>query len=364
MGHDIEKIKTELANIGVDLSKGVEDPRLTTYLQILGKHLYSKNGWHETKEFLDLVNEAKRMALKRVWGRRQDLKTDILEYFDITSSNTSITNLFRDLTIITKEEKNRARQILYRLCQEGVLENNGRGVYNKPQECVSCDWVNAEVEYLKLWLPFEMSSPDFTMLNPGNIITYMGEPDSGKSAVAMNIAKENRRNYNVHYFSSELRAPDFKMRMSKFGDCSIQQMEQITFYPEINDYVSVIRTGRGNLNIIDYVELHDDFYKISKIFDGIHKKLDGALCVALLQKDPKKEYGTGGYFSQQKPVVSVSLSGGNIACITKQKGWNPKIQNPKYKVYRYKLVDGCRFMRATHSVGWTTREQSGVSHGV
>jgi len=361
---DIEKLRTQIADLGVELTRGVEGPRLSIFLQILGKAFYTDNGFGETKEFLELVESSKRMALNKVWGRRGDLKQEVLDYFCDIDCDKTMAQLCHDMTIVTKEEKTRLRKVLSRLVKDGVLENTGRGMYKKPQDCQPCDWVNTEVEYCSLWLPFEMSSPDFTMINPGNIICYMGDPDSGKSAIGMNIAKENRRNYNVHYFSSELRASDFKMRMSKFVDCSVKQMEEITFYPEINDYAAAIRPGKGNLNIIDYVELHEKFYAVSKIFDDIHKKLDGAICVALLQKDPAKEYGTGGYFNQQKPVVSVSLSKGNIACITKQKGWNPKIQNPKYKIYRYKLIDGCRFTRATPSVGWVNRNETEVQHGI
>ena len=106
------------------------------------------------------------------------------------------------------------------------------------------------------------------------------------------------------------------------------------------------------------------FYDIGGILNDIHKKLDGANAIINIQKDPGKEFGLGGNFSQMKPMLSVSLNPGNIATITKLKEWNERVENPNRKIYRYKLIDGCKFTRATPSVGWTTKQQGGIEHGI
>ena len=72
------------------------------------------------------------------------------------------------------------------------------------------------------------------------------------------------------------------------------------------------------MNLIDYIEMHDNFYEIAGIMSKLHDKLDGALLVAAIQKDPNAKYGRGGSFTQEKPVLSVSLDQG-VATISKCK---------------------------------------------
>ena len=363
MEHDIEKIRTDMADLAVELVNGVEGPRLSYYLQILGKERHNNNGWHETSEFLELCESAKRMALNKVWGRDRDLKSEVLEYFNVTSCDASITELCQHLTIVTKKEKGRLRTILSRLVSpENVLENRGRGHYHLVKEASFIDWTTAETSPVSLWLPFELSSPDFSVLTPGDMVIIMGTPNAGKTAATMSIAKENRRNYRVYYFSTEITPSSFNRRMRKFKDCSTDQMKEIRFSNDFSDFADVIQPGEGVLNIIDYLDIYKDFAEIGARLSAIHSKLKGAIAVVNIQKDPNKEVGIGGFFNQMKPMLSISLDPGNIATITKCKEWNPNIPNPNRKVYHYKLIDGCKFTRATPSVGWVNKSES--QHGL
>lgn len=364
MEYDIEKIRTEMADLAVELTTGVEGPRLSYYLQILGKERCSDNGFHETSTFLDLCESAKRMALRKVWGRERDLKSEVLEYFNVTSCDANITELCNHLTIVTKKEKGRLRTILSRLVKpEGILENRGRGRYHLVKEAEFTDWTTAETSPISLWLPFELSSPDFSVLTPGDMVIIMGTPNAGKTAATMAIAKENRRNFNTYYFSTEITPASFNRRMGKFKDCSTDQMKDIRFSNDFSDFADVIKPGEGVLNIIDYLEIYKDFSEIGSRLSEIHSKLKGAMAVVNIQKDPNKDVGVGGYFNQMKPMLSISLDYGNIATITKCKEWNPKISNPNRKVYIYKLIDGCKFTRATPSVGWVHKHEAGIEHG-
>jgi len=361
---DKEELKTKLADLAVELTKGVEGPRLDTYLQLLGKWIHADNGFGESNEFLELCNSAKRMALKRVWGRERDLKSDILDYFNVTNCYADITTISRDLTIVTKQEKQRLRTLLWRLVNEDkILENAGRGKYRLIKDCSFVDWANASTDPIDLWLPFELSSPHFSILNPGDIVLFMGSPNSGKTAATLSIAKENRRKWDVYYFSTEISAASFNRRLKKFKDSDIKPNE-IKFSDDFNDFADIIQPGHGKLNIIDYLEVYDNFYEIGNILNKIHKKLDGAVCVANIQKDPNKEFGLGGNFSQMKPVLSVSLDRENVATITKCKEFNnERIENPYRKVFYYKIVEGCKLIRRTPSVGWVRKNENGGQHG-
>lgn len=368
MEHDIEKIRTEMADLAVELTNGIEGPRLSYYLQVLGKDRFSDNGWHETSEFLEVCESAKRMALQKVWGRNRDLKSEVLDYFNVTTCDVNVTTLCQHMTIVTKQEKTRLRQVLSRLVNDDkVLINDKRGFYRLKKKIEFKDWTKAVSKPVSLFLPCELSSPGFSVLTPGDIVLFMGSPNSGKTAALLETAKENRKNWNVYYFSSEITAASFNDRLSKFKDCSVDQMSKIKFNDEMeagDDFSDIIIPGEGNLNIIDYLEVYEKMWEIGGMIDRIHKKLKGAMCVCAIQKDPTKEVGYGGTFTQMKPMLSVSLDYGYIATITKMKQWNKKIQNPNHKIYRFKLDDACQFRRATPSVGWTTKQAGGVDHGI
>ena len=94
--------------------------------------------------------------------------------------------------------------------------------------------------------------------------------------------------------------------------------------------------------------MHDQFYLISKHLDDIYRKMDGkGITVVAVQKDPHKEFGRGGSFIEEKPVLSVALDRGGLATINKFKGeWRD--ENPRGRQYRYKIINGCNLVRVHH----------------
>jgi len=240
------------------------------------------------------------------------------------------------------------RVILSRLVDEGLIVRNGdkAGWYRiVDSDCEPEDWQNASTDTVKLWLPFELDR--IAMIPPGGLICIAGEPNAGKTAILLNIAKENRSGWNVHYFSSEMGKGAFKRRVSKFPDITPDQFN-VKFYPRSGNFSDVIKKGEGNVNIIDYLEIYQDFYLVSKHLADIYKKLDGAVAVVALQKNPGQDDGRGGSFTREKPVLSLAVSPGK-AKITKLKEWREDIANPNQMEFYFNLVDGCRLIK---SQGW------------
>jgi len=286
-------------------------------------------------------------AIKRIKNRNRNLTAEVREWINITWGNISITDAYQNITNITNADRPKITVIMNRLVKEGVLERvpNRNGVFRRIEsEIEEEDWVNACTDTVGLWLPFELN--EMIEIPPGNIILFAGAQDAGKSAIQMNIAKENRSKWNVHYFSSELNAGAFKSRMNKFADLDINRCP-IKFYSHSANFHDVIKTGENDLNIIDYMEVHKDFWLVAEYLSQIHRKLGQAICVVALQKDPNALYGRGGSFTQEKPILSISLDHGK-AIISKFKG-EFKGENPRGKEYHFKLIDGCRFKKIR---GW------------
>jgi hypothetical protein len=275
--------------------------------------------------------------------------TDAVRELVLSSSGViSSSYVAQFLCLSSRVDKQNVSKILSRMITEGLLERTKRvaGEYRiVDHQCEAEDWRNTESETVKIWLPFELD--EIVEVMPGDIILIMGSQNAGKSAMLMNIAKENRDEWKTHYFSSELRAAGFKRRMAKFPDLNLATAN-INFYRRCDNWADVIKPGKGNLNIIDYVEMHDSFYKIAGILAEMHEKLDGAILIAAVQKDPNQLFGRGGSFTQEKPVLSLSLDNGTCV-IAKCKEWAEGKDNPNRMEYKFKLVDGCRIIRTQ---GW------------
>jgi hypothetical protein len=293
------------------------------------------------------INIKIQSALKRSDNRDQSLTQDIRDLVLTTSDNITTTFVFNCQQVTTREDKKKVLVILGRLVKEGIIERvkGQNGVYRRVEsDCAPEDWQNASVETVNIWLPMELDQ--MIEIPPGSIILVAGAQDAGKSAFMMNIAKENMRRWNVHYFSSELNSSAFKMRVSKFPDITPDQWP-IKFYQRSADFQDVIKTGRNDLNLIDYLEVHNEFWRVSEYLANIHHKIGEGIVVVALQKDPKNEYGRGGSFTNEKPILSLAMDYG-IVTISKFKG-QFKGSNPRGMKYEYKLVDGCRFVKQR---GW------------
>lgn len=287
--------------------------------------------------------------------RDRNLSAEVREWVLSTNGNFLSTSIYSDLQLSTRDERKNISIILKRMEADKIIEKigNRNGEWRLlDQECKPLDWVNASCEYKDLWMPLGLG--EICGVQPGNILVFAGAKDSGKTAMLMNIAKENRHKYAIHYFNSEMGASEFKLRASKFDDISIDQWKNVNVYERSENFADVIKPGEGNLNIIDFLEVVDEFWKVAATIQKIHQKLDGALCVVAIQKNPKADLGRGGAFSLEKARLYVSLdyqSAKIISC--KNFKENDIIQgNPRGYTCKYKLVSGCRIIK--QAPGWTS----------
>lgn len=292
-------------------------------------------------------------AFNRKSQRSGKLVDEVREFVLSTNGIFLSKDVHKCLNLSTREDQKNLSTILSRMQHDGMIEKvgNRNGEWRLvDQNCKPMDWINADCAYKELWLPLGLDR--ICGVQPGNILLVAGAKDSGKTAFLMNIAKENRYAYRVHYFNSEMGAAEFKMRASKFEE-PISLWKDVSVYERSENFADVIKPGEGNLNIIDFLEVVDEFWKVAATIQKIHQKLNGALCVIGLQKNPHVDLGRGGAFSLEKARLYLSLDYQKAKIVScKNFKENDIIEgNPRGYTCKFTLASGCIIRR--QPPGWT-----------
>ncbi len=130
------------------------------------------------------------------------------------------------------------------------------------------DYLNSETETSDIWLPFNLNR--MVEIMPGNIILIAGEPNAGKTGLLLNVIRNNMHKVEIHYFNSEMGGSELKKRLSLFDDILLHQWK-FKAWERADNFSDVIKSGRGKINIIDFLEIHDEFYKVGGQLAEIHK---------------------------------------------------------------------------------------------
>ena len=264
----------------------------------------------------------------------------ILRYWiDIAPGAFSVRMFTRDaeseLIYITKCEQ---------LVEEGILNRWGskRGWYiPRKLELVEMDYINANDEAVDIWLPFGLS--DLVELFFGNVVVISGSPNSGKTCLLLNIIKENMlKDWNIYYFNSEMGEGELKKRLLKFDYLGLSDWK-FKAYQRGEDFQDVIIPGKNSLNLIDFLEVHDEFYIIGRKIKEIHDRLDGGLAVIALQKNPGTDQGLGGFRSLEVTRLALAIDYGRVK-IVKAKNFRQSDKNPNNLCKNFKILHGSQLI--------------------
>ena len=230
-----------------------------------------------------------------------------------------------------------------KLIEIGYVERAGnrRGWYRpRDVDLMEMDFKNAESSPVELWLPFELDEK--VEIYEGNIIIVSGIPNAGKTGLFLNIINENQDEWKISSFNSEMSAGELRKRLDMFMFKTIDDWH-FKAYARCENFADVIKSGPGNLNIIDFLEIHDEFYIIGKRIKEVHDRLKGAVAIIGLQQNPGNDTGLGGYRTLEVARLALSMNSGTIK-IVKAKNFRDPEKNPNGLLKDFKLVNGCRFI--------------------
>ncbi len=284
-------------------------------------------------------------ALSRVERKERNLSAEVHDWVLSTSGVFLSTELYNCLQLSTREDKKNVSIILKRLSEENIIERSGNknGCFRKldiNEEVI--DYVNVKTTCLDIKFPFQIE--DYVRIMPKNVIVIAGEPDAGKTAFLLNLVKMNMDKNEIFYFSSEMGSLELQDRLKNFD----HPINEWRFKPieRSNDFADVIRPDA--VNIIDFLEISDNFYQVSGLIKSIYDKLDKGIAIIALQKNKGTDFGLGGMRSLEKPRLYLSMEPGKLKII-KAKNWVSADKNPNKLSITYKLYKGCHF---TPISGW------------
>ena len=286
-----------------------------------------------------VISAAKRKSLNDV-----SIQEQITNWVMRGQGDWTTRDLYNEFNLLTAADKKYARKVVQVLRDKNVIEPVGkkRGIYRRiERDAPVIDILSADAEDLDIRYPLGIENFFRTM--PKNIIVVAGEQDSGKSAFALNFAAMNvGRGLPVRYCSSEMGAVELRDRLKLMKEYDLKHLSQVDFRERQTDFHDLILPD--GITIIDFLEITDNFWLVADALNKIHLRLKSGICIVLIQKDDKQEYGRGASFGKEKPRLYLTLENnypaGHIAKVKKCKNWRSPKWNPNGKRIDYKIVNG------------------------
>ena len=283
-------------------------------------------------------------ALERSRKRDFNISQDLRLWIESQEGHFKVTEYHAESQLVTKEQKHAVIQALKRLQEEGIIEKYGeqRGIYRKIEsKADEIDFMGVEEKVMDIQWPFGIERWVKTL--PKNIIILAGEANAGKTALLLNFCSMNMGKFKINYFSSEMGAMELRARLDKFEGNLSHWKEHINFRERSSNFADVIKPN--DVNIIDYLEITDEFYKVGGMIKEIYDKLKKGIAIIALQKNPGTDLGLGGARSIEKARLYMSMGNGKLKII-KGKNWASEF-NPNGMVFNFKLIQGSKFIE-TH----------------
>jgi len=213
------------------------------------------------------------------------------------------------------------------------------------------NWVNANItETIDLKYPYGLDdNSQFGFdgritISPGDVICIAGVSNMGKTCFCQNLLWLNMDDFPCTLMGNEYTPAKFKRRVSHMtwrNPIKEDGTPKFELIERRENWKDIIRPD--NINIIDWINLSDNFYQIGKIIEGIQSKLNKGIAVIALQKDEAKKRGLGGHFSEDLSSLYLTIDFGRLTII-KAKEWHEF--NPNNKIYGFDIVNyGTQFHR-------------------
>ena len=236
-----------------------------------------------------------------------NLHQEILDEILSTNGHFLSTDVHRCLHLSTRTEKKNCSTILSRLLDDGIIQRFGKkhGQYRVVEnDAKDIDIFAERPEGLDIQYPLRLHEVYATFEK--TIACFVGSPDAGKTAFALNFLKLNLDNPLKKRMLISEGESELVHRLKKF-DIPLEKWSAVSFKSVSSGWADyVIPDG---LNIVDYVEAHDgQFYMIGQELNDIYHKLTTGVCVVCLQKKFSSDMAYGAEITMKRARLYISLT--------------------------------------------------------
>jgi len=281
-------------------------------------------------------------ALQRADRKNRNLSDEIKNWILSSSGVFLSSDVVRSLHLSSRDDEKHVSTVLRRLKEDGLIEKYGekRGCFRIVETDVEeIDFMGTDEKIIDIKWPFEIEK--WVKILPKNIVVIAGETNAGKTAFLLNTCFMNMGNFRINYFSSEMGAMELRARLNKF-QCNLKHWkDNINFRERSSNFADVIKPDE--VNIIDFLEITDEFYKVGGMIKEIYDKLKKGIAIIALQKNKGRDEGLGAERSVEKARLYLSMQPHKIK-ILKGKNWANQEINPNGMEWNFKLVQGAKFI--------------------
>jgi hypothetical protein len=293
----------------------------------------------------EIPNKVK-SAIDRSNRRDRNITQEIKDWLESQNGHFRVTDYYNQSHVVTKQEKHAVIVAMKRLCDQGILESYGErsGNYRKiDKEIETIDWQNAVEDEYPLELPLDIHS--LVKLYPGNIVVLAGASNTGKTTFMLDTIRLNQKKHPVTYLNSEMGPQELRLRLKLFEKEISLDKWKFKAIERSSDFADVI--DPDGFNVIDFMVIYDEFWKIGGWIKDIHLKLNKGIAIIAIQnktstKKENQDFGRGGELTLEKPRLYLAMDRGKIK-IVKAKIWRNHDRNPNGLTRDFNILSGWEF---------------------
>ena len=276
-------------------------------------------------------------ALRRALSQPRDIKQEVSAWCMAQDGHFRLESCFSELTLRTKEQKAECRAVIADLSARGIIERDkGIGIYRLIDKSIEhIELMDERPEPLDIKWPFGIEQ--FADIYPGNVAIVAGTSNAGKTALLLNFAAKNMDKFQIRYQSSEMDSDELSMRLRGFEAGLNAFRQKIEWIKRSTDWWDIILPDA--INIIDFMEIHEDFYKVGGWIKKVFDRLKKGIAVIALQKTANTEIGRGGAVTKEKARLYLSIDYGTLT-IVKAKNWHDQEVNPNGRKIDFTMERG------------------------
>lgn len=253
----------------------------------------------------------------------------------------------------TRDAKRYRWQILEDKVKHGELEKTATGKYRKVLTTLEeIDWQNTDLaNVVKVKYPLKLEQ--WIKTYSKSVVVLAGDPGAGKTAFLENMLLRNMNNpMGVEMFSNDMTDVEIAERLIASG-VDIPNPAPFKIWECADSFADAIRLRKSQdkLNLIDYLDLNSDTYRIGDEIDKIYYAINKGVAVVAIQKKFGQSIGMGGVYSIKRAKLYLSMStineGGQFIHrleVIKNRGRQDPFINPRGMEFKFKLVAGIKMI--------------------